>query len=121
MQFIRKLQSIDRMEGWFQIASRNHVEKLPGIIEDALSEANMGYKDIDAIGVTYGPGLASSLLVGFTAAKALGERLSIPVIGVNHHAGHLHSVFMGEYATFNGGYVSNAGTYGFGWRSSSWF
>ena len=81
-----------------EIASRNHVEKLPGIIEDALSEATMGYKDIDAIGVTYGPGLASSLLVGFSAAKALGERLSIPVIGVNHHAGHLHSVFMGEHA-----------------------
>lgn len=81
-----------------EIASRNHVAKLPGIIEDALSEADMGYEDIDAIGVTYGPGLASSLLVGFSAAKALAERLSIPVIGVNHHAGHLHSVFMGEYA-----------------------
>ncbi len=81
-----------------EIASRNHVAKLPGIIEEALTEASMGYEDIDAIGVTYGPGLASSLVVGFSAAKALAERLSVPLVGVNHHAGHLHSVFMGEDA-----------------------
>ena len=49
---------------------------------------------IDAIAVTYGPGLASSLLIGYAAAKSLAHRLGKPLVGVNHHEGHLHSVFM---------------------------
>jgi N6-L-threonylcarbamoyladenine synthase len=77
-----------------EIASRNHVAKLPGIVEKALEQAGVGYEQLDAIAVTYGPGLASSLLVGYAYAKGLALRLGIPVIGVNHHAGHLHSVFM---------------------------
>ena len=77
-----------------EIASRNHVEKLPYIIKQALNDAELKYEELDAIAVTYGPGLASSLLVGFSSAKALSKRLSIPLVGVNHHAGHLHSVFM---------------------------
>ena len=77
-----------------EIASRDHVAKLPGIVEDALREGNVAYDEIDALATTYGPGLASSLLVGFSFAVALAMRLGKPLIGVNHHAGHLHSVFM---------------------------
>ncbi len=79
-----------------EIASRNHVTKLPLIIEQSLNEANTSYENIDAIAVTYGPGLASSLLVGFAAGKALSHRLNIPIVGVNHHTGHLYSVFMND-------------------------
>jgi len=81
-----------------EIASRNHVAKLPGIISEALSDAGETYDSIDAIAVTYGPGLASSLLIGFAAAKTLAQRLAKPLIGVNHHEGHLHSIFMKDDA-----------------------
>lgn len=77
-----------------EIASRNHVVKLPEIINASLEQARIPYKNLDAIAVTYGPGLASSLVVGYSSAKSLSLRLGIPLIGVNHHAGHLYSVFM---------------------------
>ena len=77
-----------------EIASRNHVAKLPGIIEEALAGAGEDHGSIDALAVTCGPGLASSLLVGFSAAKALSLRLGKPLVAVNHHEGHLHSIFM---------------------------
>jgi len=81
-----------------EIASRNHVAKLPGIIEEALETAGETYDSVDALAVTYGPGLASSLLIGYSAAKTLSQRLGKPLIRVNHHEGHLHSVFMKEDA-----------------------
>jgi N6-L-threonylcarbamoyladenine synthase len=81
-----------------EIASRNHVAKLPGIIREALEAAGETYDSIDAVAVTYGPGLASSLLIGYSAAKTLAQRLDKPLVGVNHHEGHLHSVFMKEDA-----------------------
>ncbi|MEN7972420.1 MAG: tRNA (adenosine(37)-N6)-threonylcarbamoyltransferase complex transferase subunit TsaD [Verrucomicrobiota bacterium] len=81
-----------------EIASRNHVSKLPGIIEEALEAAGETYESIDALAVTYGPGLASSLLIGYAAAKTLSQRLGKPLVRVNHHEGHLHSVFMREDA-----------------------
>jgi len=81
-----------------EIASRNHVAMLPGIIEEALKDAGETYETIDALAVTYGPGLASSLLIGFSAAKTLAQRLGKPLIGVNHHEGHLHSIFMKDDA-----------------------
>jgi len=81
-----------------EIASRNHVAKLPGILDEALETAGENYDSIDALAVTYGPGLASSLLIGFSAAKTLAQRIGKPLIGVNHHEGHLHSVFMKEDA-----------------------
>ncbi|MBN2164118.1 MAG: tRNA (adenosine(37)-N6)-threonylcarbamoyltransferase complex transferase subunit TsaD [Pontiellaceae bacterium] len=77
-----------------EIASRNHVAKLPGIIDEALAAAGESFESIDALAVTYGPGLASSLLIGYAAAKTMAQRLNKPLIGVNHHEGHLHSVFM---------------------------
>ena len=81
-----------------EIATRSHVEKLPSIIEEALKDAGETYDSIDALAVTYGPGLASSLLIGFTAAKTLALRLGKPLIRVNHHEGHLHSIFMKDDA-----------------------
>ncbi|MFA5688402.1 MAG: tRNA (adenosine(37)-N6)-threonylcarbamoyltransferase complex transferase subunit TsaD [Kiritimatiellales bacterium] len=79
-----------------EIASRDHVKKLPGIIDEALRTANVDYARLDGIAVTCGPGLASSLLIGYSAARGLGLRLNIPVTGVHHHEGHIYSVFLGE-------------------------
>lgn len=79
-----------------EIASRDHVKKLPGIIERALSEAGYTFADLDGLAVTYGPGLASSLLIGYSAARALGQRLNLPLMGMNHHEGHIYSVFLGD-------------------------
>lgn len=79
-----------------EIASRDHVRKLPSIIKRALTKAECAYSDIDALAVTYGPGLASSLLVGFTTAKALSLRIERPLIGVNHLEAHICSLFLGE-------------------------
>jgi len=80
-----------------EIASRSHVEELPGIIERALSESGLAWNEIDAVASTYGPGLASSLLIGLTAAKALALRLDKPLLGVNHIEAHLYSLFLGEH------------------------
>lgn len=77
-----------------EIACREHVRALPAVIEDALAQAGVGWEAIDAVAVTYGPGLASSLLVGLAAAKALSFRLGVPLIAVNHLQGHLFSPFL---------------------------
>ena len=79
-----------------EIASRDHVRKLPGIIDEALQSADCTFEQLDGIAVTYGPGLASSLLIGYSAARALSQRLAIPLTGVHHHEGHIYSVFLGE-------------------------
>lgn len=79
-----------------EIASRDHVKKLPGIIDEALMTAGYSYDQLEGIAVTYGPGLASSLLIGYSAARALSQRLNIPLTGVHHHEGHIYSVFLGE-------------------------
>lgn len=78
-----------------EIASRCHVEMLPHIIDKAVRMARLSFSDISAIAATRGPGLATSLLVGFTAAKALALRLEVPLLGINHLEAHLHSVFLG--------------------------
>lgn len=77
-----------------EIASRSHIEKLPGVIREALAGAHFGWTEIDAVAVTYGPGLASSLLVGLSAAKGLAWSLGKPLIGINHVEAHIHSVFL---------------------------
>jgi len=77
-----------------EIACREHVRALPAVIEDALAQAGVGWEAVDAVAVTYGPGLASSLLVGLAAAKALSLRLGVPLIAVNHLQGHLFSPFL---------------------------
>ena len=81
-----------------EIASRSHVEKIGGVVRDAVREAFGGddarWDGIDAVAVTYGPGLASSLIVGLSAAKGLALRLGKPLIGINHIEAHIHSVFL---------------------------
>lgn len=77
-----------------EIASRQHVEHLPDVIESAMTQAGATWNQIDAVAVTYGPGLASSLLVGLSAAKGLAIRLDKPLIGINHIEAHIYSVFL---------------------------
>jgi len=72
-----------------EIASRNHVLNLPGVIDRALSDAGCGFDDLCGIAVTYGPGLVGALLTGVSAAKAIASARNLPLIGVNHIHGHI--------------------------------
>ena len=72
-----------------EIASRKHVEKINGCIKAALGEAGLTLDDIDAIAVTYGPGLVGALLVGVSEAKALSFATGKPLVGVHHIEGHI--------------------------------
>ena len=74
-----------------EIASRSHVESITIVIDECLKNSNMTMNDIDAIAVTYGPGLAGSLLVGVEAAKTLALSYDKPLIGVNHLVGHIYA------------------------------
>ena len=74
-----------------EIASRMHVENITIVIDEALKKADMEMKDIDAIAVTYGPGLIGSLLVGLMAAKTLAFIYNKPLIPVHHIAGHIYA------------------------------
>jgi N6-L-threonylcarbamoyladenine synthase len=77
-----------------EIASRAHVEVIGTIIGEAMRSADVDWVDLDHIAVTAGPGLASSLLIGYTAARALAARCQRPLIPVHHLAGHLYSIFL---------------------------
>lgn len=81
-----------------ELAARHHVEVLPDLLDRALNDAGVGWPDLNALAVTSGPGLASSLLVGVSAAKALALRLDVPLYPVNHLEGHVCSVFLGDDA-----------------------
>lgn len=72
-----------------EIASRKHIEKINQVIEQALLDADTTLEEIDAIGVTYGPGLVGALLVGVAEAKAIGYAKKIPLVGVHHIEGHI--------------------------------
>ena len=77
-----------------EIASRKHIEKVNQVIEEALREAGVRLDDIDAVGVTYGPGLVGALLVGVSAAKAIAFAKNKPLIGVHHIEGHISVNFI---------------------------
>lgn len=77
-----------------EIASRKHIEKINQVIETALKEADMNLRDVDAIAVTYGPGLVGALLVGVAEAKALSFATGIPLIGVHHIEGHISANYI---------------------------
>jgi len=77
-----------------EVASRKHLELLNLVVDEALTEAGMGFKDLDAVAVTYGPGLVGALLVGVSAAKAYAYGLDVPLIGVNHLEGHIYANFL---------------------------
>lgn len=72
-----------------EIASRKHIENICPVVDEALRTAGVGFSDIDAIAVTYGPGLVGALLVGVSAAKAMSFALHKPLVAVNHIHGHI--------------------------------
>lgn len=74
-----------------EIASRNHVENITMVIEETLTKANITMDEIDAIAVTYGPGLIGSLLIGLQAAKTLAFIYNKPLVPVHHIAGHIYA------------------------------
>ncbi len=77
-----------------EVASRNHVVDINPVIEKALLEADTKLDELDAIAVTYGPGLVGALLVGLSTGKALSYALGIPLIGVNHIEGHIAANYL---------------------------
>lgn len=77
-----------------EIASRKHIERINQVIQEALSEAGMTLDDMDAIGVTYGPGLVGALLVGVAEAKAIAYATKKPLVGVHHIEGHVSANYI---------------------------
>ena len=77
-----------------EIASRKHIEKINQVIEEALQETDVTLEKIDAIAVTYGPGLVGALLVGVSAAKAISFSTGIPLVGVHHIEGHISANYI---------------------------
>lgn len=77
-----------------EIASRKHIEKINQVIEEALRKAKVTLQDMDAIGVTYGPGLVGALLVGVAEAKAISYASGIPLVGVHHIEGHISANYI---------------------------
>lgn len=77
-----------------EIASRKHIEKINYVIQEALDRANVGLKDLDAVGVTYGPGLVGALLVGVAEAKAISYAANLPLVGVHHIEGHISANYI---------------------------
>ncbi len=77
-----------------ELASRQHVRDICGVVERALSEAGIGWSGVDALAVTQGPGLIGSLLVGVSFAKAAAWAAGRPLVAVNHLAGHIESLWL---------------------------
>ena len=77
-----------------ELASRHHLDNIGWVLQDAIAQAGVTAGQIEGIGVTYGPGLVGSLLVGLNVAKALAYAWKIPYVGVNHLEAHLHSIFL---------------------------
>ena len=77
-----------------EIASRKHIERINQVVEEALRAAGMELCEMDAVAVTYGPGLVGALLVGVSAAKAISFALGIPLIGVHHIEGHISANYI---------------------------
>ncbi len=79
-----------------EVASRQHIIAITGVVRQALEDAGMALKELDGIAVTHGPGLAGSLLVGVNAAKGLALAADLPVWGVNHLEGHVYATWLEE-------------------------
>ena len=77
-----------------EIASRKHIEKINQVIEEALEVADVTLDDLDAIGVTYGPGLVGALLVGVAEAKAIAYAKKLPLVGAHHIEGHISANYI---------------------------
>jgi N6-L-threonylcarbamoyladenine synthase len=83
-----------------ELASREHLRNVVPVVREAMQRAGVEYKDLDAVSVTEGPGLAGALLVGITFAKTLAFGLERPLIAVNHLEGHIHAVLMEAELSF---------------------
>ena len=77
-----------------ELASREHLRQIVPVVREALSQAGLDFSDLNAIGVTQGPGLVGSLLIGITYGKTLAHALGKPLVPVNHLEGHVHAVFL---------------------------
>jgi N6-L-threonylcarbamoyladenine synthase len=77
-----------------ELASREHLRQIVPVVREALLQAEIDFRALDAIGVTHGPGLVGALLVGITYGKTLAAALDIPLVPVNHLEGHVHAVFL---------------------------
>src|ERR1700756_578050 len=77
-----------------ELASREHLRQIVPVVREAMAGAGLKFEELDAIGVTQGPGLVGSLLVGITYGKTLAQALGKPLVAVNHLAGHVHAVFL---------------------------
>jgi N6-L-threonylcarbamoyladenine synthase len=77
-----------------ELASREHLRQIVPVVREAVAQANMKLAEVDAIGVTQGPGLVGSLLVGLTYGKVLALALNKPLVAVNHLEGHVHAVLL---------------------------
>ena len=82
-----------------ELAARSHVERLPAVVDAALLDAGIGVEGIDLVAVTRGPGLVGALLTGVGFARALAWERGLPIVGVSHLDGHLHSAFVQDPAT----------------------
>ena len=77
-----------------ELASRQHIRDICGVVDRALTDAGTAWPDLDAVAVTQGPGLVGSLLVGVAFAKAAAAAANLPVVGVHHLAGHIESLVL---------------------------
>jgi N6-L-threonylcarbamoyladenine synthase len=80
-----------------ELASREHLRQIVPVVREAMEQSGLRFAELDAIGVTQGPGLVGSLLVGITYGKTLAAALGKPLIGVNHLEGHIHAAFLEAY------------------------
>jgi N6-L-threonylcarbamoyladenine synthase len=81
-----------------ELASREHLRQIVPVVREAIAQARMQLADVDAIGVTAGPGLVGALLVGITYGKTMAQALGKPLVPVNHLDGHVHAVFLEAHA-----------------------
>src|SRR5436309_4388488 len=82
-----------------ELAASEHLRQIVPVVREALAQAGLKLEDVEAIGVTQGPGLVGALLVGITYGKTLAESLGIPLVPVNHLEGHVHAVFLEAHKT----------------------
>src|SRR5205807_6959770 len=81
-----------------ELASRDHLQRVLPVLDEALGKAGCGLREVDGIAVTRGPGLVGALLVGVQVGKSLAASAGLPLVGVNHIEGHLLAVLLGEGA-----------------------
>lgn len=77
-----------------ELASRHHLERIGGVVREAMETAGVGFRDLDGVGVTYGPGLVGSLLVGISTAKSICFIHRLPLLAVNHLEGHIEATWL---------------------------